>query len=128
MHRLLVGLTIALLLAGCGTTPTGSETTREAVLQYLGTDSDVGTSGPFGKNGLRELDVLSPQDRRAATSLVNRGAVLFVIYGHNLTDPNATATTTRIILVQRGKVVGDFKAQPQSAPAPAPQPAAPSQS
>jgi hypothetical protein len=108
------------LLAGCGTTAMDSESTREIVLQYLGTDAAVGTAGPFGKGGKKEIDVLSATDRKQVEALIDRGAVLFLVYA---TTPAAAAgespapgsNVSRVIVVQGGKVVGDFRAAPRPA-------------
>lgn len=91
---------VALLLASCGTTPDGAEMTREVVLQYVG--GDAGTAGPFSKKGLKELETLAEKYRAEAVALFDRGAVAFVIY-----TPDHS---TRVVFVQRGKVVGDFRA------------------
>lgn len=117
MYRVGLALLPLLLLGGCGTSPTNSETTREVVLQYLG--GDVGTAGPFGKGGKKELDVLTPADRQAAEALIDRGAAMFLVYGANAAnaaDAQAAAAggATRVVLVQGGRVVGDFRAQPKS--------------
>src|SRR4051794_456772 len=106
-------LCLTLLLAGCTTDPGGSEAVREVVLKYV--DADVGTAGPFGKQGKKELDILSDKDRAAALALLDRGAVGFVVFARDYgaaarPGSNDTATTSRIILVLKGKVVGDFRA------------------
>jgi hypothetical protein len=118
MQRLLPGFLILTLLAGCGTSPVASETTREVVLQYLG--QAVGTAGPFGKGGKKELDVLSPADRQKAEAMIDGGAVVFLVYGGHNAQGEPQTGTTRVILVQNNKVIGDFAALPQPQPAAAP--------
>jgi hypothetical protein len=102
------------LLTGCGTTAIDSESTREVVQQYLGVDSAVGTSGPYSKTAKQELDVLSPADRSKATSLVDQGAVVFLVYGGARVAGSDNPPVSRVILVQKDRVVGDFRAQPKS--------------
>lgn len=104
MKRFLPVLAATLLLVGCGSTPIGSETAREVVLQYLGTD--VGTAGPFSKTAKNELDVLTPADRQKAASLIDGGAVLFLVY--TTPTPGETAKASRVVLVKGKQVVGDF--------------------
>ena len=105
MQRLLPGVLILLFLSGCGTSPVNSETTRETVLEYLG--ADVGTAGPFYKGGKQELDILSEADRAKAAALIDHGAALFLVYPANRTA-NSTGSANRVVLVQGGKIVGDF--------------------
>jgi hypothetical protein len=103
------------LLAGCGTTAMDSESTREIVLQYLGADAAVGTAGPFGKGGKKEIDVLSAADRKQVDDLIDRGAVLFLVYaattpaGAAGESPVPGSNVSRVIVVHGGKVVGDFR-------------------
>ena len=100
-------LTIVLiLLAGCTTSPGNSEANREVVLKYL--DADVGTAGPFSKQGKRELDVLSEKDRATALGLLERGAVGFVVFAP--AHSAEAGSVARIVLVLSGKVIGDFPA------------------
>jgi hypothetical protein len=108
MHRFIAVLAATLLLSlnGCGTSPVSSEQTREVVLQYLGTD--VGTAGPFYQGGKKELDILSAGDRQKADALIDQGAALFLIYAAPGTTNAGHAS--RVILVHRGSVVGDFNA------------------
>jgi hypothetical protein len=115
MHRhFTLGLLIITLLAGCGTTAMDSESTREIVLQYLGIDAAVGTAGPFGKGGKKEIDVLSAADRKQVEALIDRGAVLFLVYAVTPAaageSPAPGSNVSRVIVVQGGKVVGDFRA------------------
>ena len=101
-----------LFVAGCASAPSTAETEREVVLQYVAVDA--GTAGPFSRKSKQELDILSDQDRLAATALLDRGAVAFVVYHKNQMPGAASPATrhpgTRIVLVQHGRVVGDFKA------------------
>jgi hypothetical protein len=116
MQRFLPGVLIVIFISGCGTTPVNTETTREVVLQYLG--GDVGTAGPFYKGGKKELDVLSPEDRRQAEALIDQGAALFLVFGANQTQSGASGAN-RVVLVHGGKIVGDFRASAKpSTPAP----------
>lgn len=108
MQRLLPGIALIILLSGCGTTPINSETTRETVLEYVGTD--VGTAGPFFKGGKKELDILPDADRRKAEALIDGGAALFLVYPANRTSDASTGSASRVVLVQHGKIVGDFAA------------------
>ncbi len=117
MQRLLPGIALIILLSGCGTTPINSETTRETVLEYVGTD--VGTAGPFFKGGKKELDILADADRRKAESLIDEGAALFLVYPANRTTDGSTGSASRVVLVRHGKVVGDFAAM-QKAVSPVP--------
>ena len=112
---------LSLTLAGCGTTPTATESTREIVLQYLGADAAVGTAGPFAKSAKREIGVLSPTDRAQAEALIDKGAVVFLVYAAQPASaateaPSATSTVSRVVLVQRNQVVGDFRVAPGAAP------------
>ena len=104
MKRLLCLSVLA--LAGCASAPTDIEGTREVVLKYL--NADVGTTGPFSKRNPKDLEVLADGDRAQAHALLDRGAVGFVIFA----GPRSanTGAETRIVLVQAGKVVGDFRA------------------
>lgn len=88
------------LAGGCATSPTVTETTREVVLKYIG--GDFGTAGPFSKHGKKELNVLSPKDRDEAAALLDRGAEGFLIFQPKM--------ATRVVLVMKGRVVGDFRA------------------
>lgn len=116
-RSLVLLLALSFLLSGCGTNPTDVESTRETVLQYLG--GDVGTAGPFGRGGIKELYVLSPQDQRAATALIKSGAQAFLVYGGSPGTPDANIRgVTRIVLVQRGRVVADYHSVPNHPPAP----------
>lgn len=119
MQRFLsIGLFLIIgLFSGCGTTALDSESTREVVLQYLGTDAAVGTAGPFGKGGKKELDVLSASDRQKAEAMIDRGAVLFLVYAANTATADTAAPVSRVIMVQGGKVTADFRAEPKAAPA-----------
>lgn len=95
-----------------------SESTREVVLQYLGIDAPVGTAGPFAKSAKKELDVLSAADRHQAETLIDHGAVLFLVYANKPASPGSEApapgtNVSRVILVHGGKVVGDFRAEPK---------------
>lgn len=101
---------LTLLLAGCGTSPISTESTRGVVLSYLG--GDVGTAGPFGKGGKRELEVLSPAEQKEGEALIDRGAVLFLVYGGSATQPK-TGSVSRIVFVQNNKVIRDFVVQPK---------------
>ena len=99
-----------LCLAGCSTGPAVSETERELVLQYVG--SDAGTSGPFSKKTKQELAILGEKDRLEANALLDRGAVAFLVYSKS-TGASATAKSparTRVVVVQNGRVVGDYLA------------------
>ncbi len=117
MQRFLpVGFLIIGLLSGCGTTALDSESTREVVQQYLGVDSAVGTAGPFGKGGKKELDVLSAPDRQKAEGMIDRGAVLFLVYAANTATADSAAPVSQVILVQSGKVVAAFRAEPKAVP------------
>lgn len=94
-----------LLLAGCSTySSTDPETTRGVVLKYINTE--VGTTGPFSKRNPKDLEILSDADRAQAMTLLNRGAVGFVIFGGS--QKAGSETGGRIVLVQDGKVVGDY--------------------
>ena len=110
MQRLLFSFLFAVLVAGCGTTPMGSEAAREIVLQYLG--GDVGTVGPITRNAKNELGGLSEADRRKAEGLIDQGAVLFLVYDRN-SPASQSGGASRLILVRSGSVVGDFHAQPR---------------
>jgi hypothetical protein len=114
--RFLLLAALLALFTGCATAPSDAENDREVVLRYL--NADVGTTGPFNKHAKKELDVLSAPDRAAASALLDRGAVGFVIFAPRSsagsTDGTAAADTapaTRVILVAHGKVVGDFGAE-----------------
>lgn len=95
-------LWLLLLTGGCGTSPGGAEATREIVLQYIG--RDVGTVGPFSTQAKRELGALSKADKEKALALMQGGAAGFLIIER---DP---AAANRMVLVAKGKVVGDFPA------------------
>lgn len=103
---------ITLLLSGCATASSSPEAQREVVLQYL--DASVGTAGPFSRQAKKELDFLSPKDRTDVLALLDRGAVLFLVFEPPKPGTNgkstATASASRAILVSQGKVVGDFRA------------------
>lgn len=107
MQRFFPGLLALVLLAGCGTSPVNTESTRNTVLQYLG--GQVGTAGPFSRGGKKELDVLSAADRQKVSDLIDRGAVIFLVYGG---QQGASKGASRIVVVQGEKIVGDFFAQP----------------
>lgn len=110
---LATGTFITLVLAGCGTSAVDAESTRGVVLQYLG--GDVGTAGPFRQNGKKELGVLSDADRRKAERLIDDGAVVFLVYGTNAAAApvsGGSGGATRVVLVQNGRVVGDFLPSP----------------
>ncbi len=112
MQRFLPAILALILLAGCGTSPIDTESTREIVLQYLG--GQVGTAGPFAaKTAKRELDILGDADRRKAEEQIDRGAVVFLVYGESVGATGAS----RVILVQSNKVVGDYRSQPKPAAA-----------
>jgi hypothetical protein len=102
---------LLLFLGGCATAPSDAESQREVVLRYL--DANVGTAGPFGRHAKKELDVLSDKDRAEAMALLNRGAVGFLVFetAGTATDgkPSAPTSAPRVILVQHGKVAGDFR-------------------
>ena len=98
MKRILLGL--LLCSAGCATGPRDVEGAREVVLQYLG--GNFGTAGPFSRDGKKELDVLAPADRTQAAALLDQGAVAFLAY--------QAGATTRVVLVAKGRIVGDFRA------------------
>jgi hypothetical protein len=100
---LLVCSIVFSLAAGCATSTGTSEERREVVLKYVG--HDVGTSGPFSKKGIRELDVLDDNERKQATALLQGGAQGFLIMEPNPALPN------RIILISGDRVVGDFRAK-----------------
>jgi hypothetical protein len=78
----------------------------------------VGTAGPFSKKSSRELDILSEKDRTAASILLDRGAIAYLVYSKpqntgSMTAPNSPPNPrpgTRVILLQHGRIVGDFKA------------------
>jgi hypothetical protein len=108
IYSVLVGVMIG--IAGCAIAPTDAETTRETVLQYIG--SDVGTAGPFGKGGKKELAVLSPTDRAQAETLIDRGAEGFLIFAPPPAgaDEHAEPVVSRIVFVLHGKIAGDFQA------------------
>jgi len=114
MKRPVVAALLA-LATGCAVGPQGAEQEREVVLQYLG--GDAPTAGPFGRQGKNELAVLSEKDRAAALDLLERGAAGFSIYGRapaaaaNAEGGDA-ARVVRVVLVQHGRVVGDFAAAP----------------
>ena len=91
---------------GCATSPRDSETAREVVLQYLG--SDAGTAGPFAKHQKKELDVLPPKERGEALALLDRGAVAFLVF------ETRKGGSPRVVLVMSGRVVGDFRAPPET--------------
>ena len=93
---------LVLLGSGCATGPEGSEATREIVLQYIG--HDVGTVGPFSKQAKHELAALSKNDRNQALALMDHGAAGFLIIEPNPAVPN------RMILISKGRIVGDFPA------------------
>jgi hypothetical protein len=98
-------------IAGCAIAPTDAETTRQTVLQYIG--SDVGTAGPFGKGGKKELAVLSSNDRAQAEILIDRGAEGFLIFAPPPPagpDEHADPVVSRIVFVLHGKIAGDFHA------------------
>ena len=111
MQKLLPGLLTLLILTGCGTTPVSSESTREVVHAYLG--ADVGTAGPFFKGAKNEIDVLSDADRRQVEALVDRGAAVFLVFAGRGAGAAQTGGASRVIVVQDGRVVGDFHAQPK---------------
>jgi hypothetical protein len=113
MQRLIPALFLAILVSGCGTTPVSSETLREVVLQYLG--GDVGTAGPFFKGGKKELDGLSASDRAQAEKLIDQGAAVFLVFAGKTSASENTGSTSRIVLVQDSKIVGDFRAAPKPA-------------
>ena len=102
-------LATLILLSGCATAPTTSESEREIVLKYVA--SDVGTVGPFTKKEKHEINILSEKDRAGAAALLDHGAVGFVVYpktsGASSTSTDARPGT-RVILLQHGRVVGDF--------------------
>ena len=83
------------------------EERRQLVLEYVG--HEVGTVGPFAKNGLRELDVLSEKDRREAAALIEHGAIGFLVIEPNAGVPN------RIVVVSGKRIVGDFPAPKKGA-------------
>jgi hypothetical protein len=105
-----------LALTGCNSGPANGEADREVVLKYVG--GNFGTLGPFSKKTKKELQALSSKDQAAAGELLDRGAVGFVIFGpddgskaHTKSGTDADLVNVdRIILVQKGQVVGDFRA------------------
>lgn len=103
-------LAVLILVAGCATAPTTSETEREIVLKYVAID--VGTVGPFTKKGKQELNILSEKDRAAAAALLEQGAIGFVVYpkaaSSSPTNPADRRPGARVILLQHDRVVGDF--------------------
>jgi hypothetical protein len=103
-----VGLVGVLLLAGCASSPGNSEATREIVLQYLG--GDGGTAGPYGKQAKKEFGILTPADRTAAEALIDRGAVAFIVF------QAGASSATRVVLVQQGRVVADYRAASTNKP------------
>lgn len=102
---------LLLILGGCATAPSDTESQREIVLRYL--DANVGTAGPFSRRASKELGVLSEKDRAEAMALLNRGAAGYLVFEAAGTAADgkstAAAAATRIILVHHGKVVGDFR-------------------
>lgn len=108
---LALGVASLLLLGGCAT-PRGAEATRNLVLQYLG--GDVGTAGPFGQGGKKELTILTEAERKEAESLIDRGAVMFLVYGGSVAARNnPDAGASRVVLVQDGKILRDYIVQPK---------------
>ena len=103
-------LIVLLLPAGCATAPSTAESQREIVLQHIGIDA--GTAGPFSKGAKRELEILSEKDRIEAAKLVEHGAVTFLVYPKRQGSVRNSSPKegTRVVLVQHGRVVGDFKA------------------
>ena len=97
-----VPVLLVLLCGGCSTAPSDAEATREIVLLYVG--HDVGTVGPFSQRAKRELAALSPKDRTQALALMDHGAAGFLIIER---DP---AVSNRMVLISKGRVVGDFPA------------------
>jgi hypothetical protein len=110
---------LLVLLGGCVTSRVDSETTREVVLNHVG--GSYGTAGPFSNQAKKEFVVLSPKDQQEASALIDRGAVAFLVF------EAGNSTAVRIVLVHKGRVVGDFRsvpADPPQSPAPAPAPGA----
>ena len=99
--------TVLLVLAGCATGPTTSETEREIVLKYVGVDA--GTTGPFTKKAKHEINILTEKDRAEAASLLDYGAVGFLVFSKTV-SPSTSRPVTRVILLQHGRIVGDFTA------------------
>lgn len=91
---------LVLLAGGCATGPDLVEARREVVLEYIG--HDVGTVGPFSKQATRELATLSAGDRSKVLALMEHGAAGFLIIERDPARPN------RIVLLAKGKIVGDF--------------------
>src|SRR5438105_4394576 len=106
MRALFLAVTV-LLFAACASAPATGEERRQLVLEYVG--HEVGTVGPFAKNALRELDVLSEKDRREAAALIEHGAVGFLVIEPNPSLPN------RIVVVSGKRIIGDFPAPKKGA-------------
>ena len=107
--RLALALSSVLLLSACGTPTAGSESTRAILLQYLG--GDVGTVGPFGKGGKKELTVLSDAERAEAEALIDKGAMMFLIYGGSA---GGQPGVSRVVLMQDKQVVRDYVVRPKA--------------
>jgi hypothetical protein len=99
MSRLLP-LLLVLACVGCSTPTDNIETARSLVLNYVG--HNVGTVGPFSKHATREPALLAEPNRKEAMVQLQRGAEGFLVI-----EPDP-ATPNRIVLVLKGKIVGDF--------------------
>ena len=105
-----------LVLCGCANPANSPEVARQVVLQHVG--GTVGTVGPFTRKDKKELESLSPQDRSTSITLLDRGALGFLICSPDdgTTPRNANGVLAdlikvdRIIFVQNGQIVGDFMA------------------
>ena len=105
-----------LFFSGCASETGGPEVAREVVLKHVG--EGVGTVGPFNRKDKGELASLSPQDRATAIALLDLGALGFLICSRS--DGTTPPTTggkladlikvDRILFVQNGQIVGDFRA------------------
>jgi hypothetical protein len=60
--------------------------------------------GPFSKNAKHELAALSASDRTKALDLMDHGAAGFLIIERN------PAVSNRMVLISKGRIVGDFPA------------------
>ena len=116
MRRVSIVVLSSLLLPGCANQPGGPEAARQVVSNHVG--DGVGTVGPFTRKDKKELASLSPQDRSAATALLDEGALGFLICSREDGTPPPTGggaladliKVDRIIFVRGGKIVGDFPA------------------
>ena len=83
-----------------------------AVIEYLGEDGR--TCGPLSLKDEDELMALSPGDRKAASTLLRRGAAGFLVFSAAVYDEERkvflqdSIKLERIVIVAGSKIVGDF--------------------